>query len=398
MTSENFNKSCTASRKNGAEGPKKTPACNTGSHSAEPAKTTCNDPQNQGVKAVVSLDWIAFVIPPETFEKAKPAGYLDARQHIENFMNLLQIPFTHYEETEKGRLGWKRCFEFDGMGGAFVALGGQDGMVMVQLSGQSLKFYSELGWDVQEWARHMVNDLGAKCNRLDIAFDDRGGYLHYADIVKAAVEDKNIVSRYANKHDPGRAGSVTGENGWTLYFGRYEGKTLVRIYDKAKERQARGHELPEGTHWIRVEAVFRGERAALALVDWLESSFSEARAVALLRGLVDFRVNQDNKDPQRWPFVEWWQAFLGDVQAIHLGTAAKPPPSVESYLDYLDHTAAAALALVNNFYGPEAIAEIIGAGQARLGKRHTDALAISIARRAAAQAGDANAISAIGGA
>ncbi len=366
-------KTCTQSGENSALGRKETPACNTGSHSPADAKSPHNGGSNGAIKAVVSLDWIAFVVSLETFEKAKPQGHLDPGKHIENFMEMLHLPIEYYEESEKGRLGWKRCFELDGMGGAFVALGGQDGTVYVQLSAEALKYYSALGWDVQVWARYMLNDLGARCRRLDIAFDDRGGYLHYDHIV-AAVTGRNVVSRYRNKFDPGRGGSLSGDDGWTLYFGRYGGKTFVRIYDKAKERG-----LTDGTHWIRVEAVFRAERAELALVDWLKTGFSAARAVGLLRGLVDFRVRQEDNTihPERWPFVDWWQAFLGEITATHLGTAAEPPKSVADGYEHLLKTASPLLAMVNDFYGEQAVADLIAAGRDRQKKQHKKAVEIS---------------------
>ncbi|MBN2005085.1 MAG: replication initiation factor domain-containing protein [Anaerolineae bacterium] len=337
----------------GQESGVRTPLCNTGVHSPFYA-------QNDGVKSLVSLDWIAFTVPKETFEKS---------HGLAEFIESLQIPISEYSDTEAGRLGWKRCTEFDGLHGAFVATVGQDGTAYVQLSAQAIKFYAALGWDVWKWTRYMVNNLMAKCRRLDIAFDDHGGLLNYGDIVKA-VEAKNVVSRYANKYDPERKGSLSGTVGWTLYFGSYGGETFVRIYDKAKEQK-----LTDGTHWIRVEAVFRADRAHLALVQWMKNEFSAACAVGLLRGLVDFRITDESKKvhPERLPFVCWWEEFLGEAKAVHLGTDAKDPRKVSDYHEFLRTQAAAALALINDVYGEEVISELIAYGRGIQGKRHKEA-------------------------
>jgi len=304
------------------------------------------------------LDWIAFTVPRETFDKSR---------NLEEFIDALCIPISEYTDVEAGRLGWQRCTEFDGLHGAFVATVGQEGTAYVQLSAQAIKFYAAMGWDVWRWAKYMINDLQAKCRRLDIAFDDHGGFLNYGDIVKA-VEAKNVVSRYANKYDPERKGSLSGAVGWTLYFGSYGGETFVRVYDKAKEQK-----LTDGTHWIRVEAVFRAERAHLALVQWMNNKFSAACAVGLLRGLVDFKVRRDDNKFERWPFVWWWQEFLGEAKAVHLGTDAKEPRKASDYYEFLRIQAASALALVNDTYGEEIISELIAYGRSKQGKRHRDA-------------------------
>jgi hypothetical protein len=371
---------------------------NTGVHSSKAGgssrQTGVLFPLKQGIeiassgeqKALVSLDWLAFTVPVQIVEyawKQAKAGrdalapsVSDGPMFVLELARVLQLPCETVTDTGRGFQGWSRAWSLDDMGGAKLAVGGQNGTARVVLSAEALRFYQANGWDVQEWARHM-HEIGARCRHIDMAFDDLGGWLSREKIIEAAFAH-NVVSRYGNKYDPRVIlGRASGADGWTIDFGAYGGQTFVKIYDKAKERAVKGHELPEDTHWVRVEATFRGDRAEKALAGWIADGFTASFAVALLRGLLDFReCQEDEHNKDRWPLLPWWGDFLGAAEVVHLGTDAKDR-AVCDYYEFLRNQAAAALALVNDFYGEEAIARLIADGRERLGPRHQHAMDLS---------------------
>ncbi len=348
----------------------------------------------EGLNAVVSLDWLGFTVPSRVVDQAWKRARRDAEGHPLDgspmawvLARMLKLPCTSLEDRGRGHLGWTRSWGMDGMGskkggegGARLAVGGQNGTARVSLSARALRFYQARGWDVWGWIDHM-DKIGAKCTALDVAFDDIAldgeGWLSYYKFVDASTAE-NVVSRYGNKYEPQHMGPVNPELGWTLVYGVWrKGPTWVEIYDKAAQQRDGGKELPEDLHWVRVEPKFRGERGVKAFEAWKREGFSPSGAVSLLRGLLDFRERQeDEHNKDRWPMLDWWEGFLGDAQVVHLGTDSEDKGVIDFY-EYLVKQAAPALALVNDFYGEEAIARLIAKGRERLDKRHLHAMDVS---------------------
>ncbi len=85
---------------------------------------------------------------------------------------------------------------------------------------------------------------GANVSRLDIACDDRAGYLSMDDVpgkVQANEVNSRMTARSAVVSFNG-----TRRNGATAYIGAASSDFRVRIYDKALEQGTDGH-------WVRVE-------------------------------------------------------------------------------------------------------------------------------------------------
>ena len=156
--------------------------------------------------------------------------------------------------------------------------------------------------------------------RLDLAFDDYQERLSIQEMHEK-VERKELVSKLRNfKYF--RSGStlqgdkVTGE---TLYIGSAK-RIQFRFYDKLQERKAKYHEVdPSITSWQRYEIQVRHEQAKELMEMIIEKDNIGQVAMGLFKEYLSFRdedVTDSNRS--RWAVSEFWEKFIGDVQAVHL--------------------------------------------------------------------------------
>ena len=130
--------------------------------------------------------------------------------------------------------------------------------------------------------------------------------------VKAAIEAGQCVTR-ADRMETITSSSIHKgtPSGETLYIGSPQSETLLRIYDKRAELQAKGREDWE-SYGIRWELQLKQERAqvcgqVLAYIeetDWLEF------VIGVLRAYVDFRdTSREEPDDDRYrsPLLGWWK-------------------------------------------------------------------------------------------
>ena len=146
--------------------------------------------------------------------------------------------------------------------------------------------------------------------RLDCALDDRNSYVPLSTI-KQAIEIGQCVTR-AERLQSISSSSIhkATPSGETLYLGSPQSQTLLRIYDKRLESQAKQREDWQD-YGIRWELELKKDRAQacgqvlsyLEETDWLEY------IVGVLRGYVDFRATtRDEEDEFRYraPLLDWW--------------------------------------------------------------------------------------------
>jgi len=101
--------------------------------------------------------------------------------------------------------------------------------------------------------RLLAAEEGANISRIDIACDDREGYLNMDEIVQK-IQSNQVKSRMAKRsvtisYDGVRRG------GTKVYLGAPSSDFRVRIYDKAKQEGIDGR-------WLRVELVMRHKNSA----------------------------------------------------------------------------------------------------------------------------------------
>ncbi len=146
--------------------------------------------------------------------------------------------------------------------------------------------------------------------RLDYALDDRNSCVPLL-MIRQAIEAGQCVTR-ADRMQSISSSSIhrATPSGETLYLGSPQSQTLLRVYDKRLESQAKQREDWQD-YGIRWELELKKERAQacgqvlsyLEEADWLEFT------VGVLRSYVDFRqTSRDEEEEFRYraPLLEWW--------------------------------------------------------------------------------------------
>ena len=98
----------------------------------------------------------------------------------------------------------------------------------------------------------LASDTDANVSHIDIACDDRAGYLNM-DAILTKIQTNEVNSRMT-KRSTVVSFDGTQRNGATVYIGAPSSSFRVRIYDKALEQGEPGH-------WVRVELVMRSQNA-----------------------------------------------------------------------------------------------------------------------------------------
>ena len=146
--------------------------------------------------------------------------------------------------------------------------------------------------------------------RLDCALDDRNSCVPLSTI-RQAIEVGQCVTRADRmQRISSRSIHTDTPSGETLYLGSPQSQTMLRIYDKRLESQAKQREDWQD-YGIRWELELKKDRAQgcgqvlsyLEETDWLEF------IVGVLRGYVDFRdTTRDEEEEFRYraPLLDWW--------------------------------------------------------------------------------------------
>ncbi len=85
---------------------------------------------------------------------------------------------------------------------------------------------------------------------LDVAYDDHTGMLDLDEIIQDTRKHEHV-----SKSDYWKI--VASSKGQAVQYGSPQSDVLIRIYDKARERNC-----PAGQHWVRCELQLRPERAS----------------------------------------------------------------------------------------------------------------------------------------
>lgn len=146
--------------------------------------------------------------------------------------------------------------------------------------------------------------------RLDCALDDRKSCVPLSTI-RQAIEIGQCVTR-ADRMRSISSSSIHKAipSGETIYLGSPQSQTLLRIYDKHLESQAKQREDWQefGIRWEFELKKDRAQRFGQCLsyleeTDWLEFT------VGVLRGYVDFRATSRDEEEEfryRAPLLDWW--------------------------------------------------------------------------------------------
>jgi phage replication initiation protein len=233
-------------------------------------------------------------------------------------------PASEWQQSDRGRHGYK-----SGVTNGAISIwydGALDMGVNVQVPGTGCRQLEADGLITPEgeftftWLDFLklISLSGGSFTRLDVAVDDRVGVLNL-DRIKQYRQNACVVSRLEDGQEVNGFKVSTGKDtGSTVYFGSKKSNVLVRFYDKAAERLAKGHPLPQGEIWNRCELQARKEQAeqlAGILIAGGVPAFAK-----VLNNFISFReVGAGGiAHRYRWRVADWWSEFIATTEKMSL--------------------------------------------------------------------------------
>lgn len=220
----------------------------------------------------------------------------------------------------------------------------------------------------------LASDVDANVSRIDIACDDREGYLDMNEIIaKTRANAVNSRMRWKDIHE-----SLDGINkaGATVYIGAASSDFRVRIYDKALEQGEDGH-------WIRVELVMRSKNANAFVQQMTGSENVGKLAAQVINDKFSF-IERDDSNITRCTVCDWWQSFVDELEAVRLVAREVIQHSVEQIGNWVEAQVGPSLAILFQTMGWPYIFELAKDSAKRLSDKQislvTDYNSLQIAR------------------
>lgn len=154
----------------------------------------------------------------------------------------------------------------------------------------------------------LAADETANVSRIDIACDDREGYLDMDQIIDKTRSNEinsRMMKRTINFSLDGikRAGA-------TVYIGAPTSDFRVRIYDKALEQGVDGH-------WVRVELVMRSANANAFVAEMTNPENVGKLAAQVINDKFSF-IERDDNNISRCTVCGWWRNFVDELDKVRL--------------------------------------------------------------------------------
>ena len=263
----------------------------------------------------ILFDWFAL-----TTSNAEP-------QQIIEMLGMENLPFMEVP----GAKGWRKRLYFSGVS---IHHEGHDGLIWLEMSGQGCRTFESLGHGDYNVLFDFVLGNPGDCNitRLDVAYDDYQGLLDLDKITYDTLHGNFITKMRKWNVD-------ISSDGTCVTHGTKRGSVLVRIYDKAAERN-KSEEIP---HWVRCELMLRRERAFEFIkllrpseeYSWNEKAnkytpVREAEKVDTLYFLVLNHylryIERSDSDTNKWraPLASHWYSFCTSVTKDSKSLYVKP--------------------------------------------------------------------------
>ena len=234
--------------------------------------------------------------------------YLTISSKIDNEWSLIRLFGLEGCTWEKGKAcnGYREALWYESIKVLYDA--SQDDMgVCIELSGQGCRTFETYGHGDYGFIFDTIFNEPDDYNisRLDIAFDDRTGIFDF-DRLADDTHKGNYTSR-------SNTWSVTlGNKERIIYHGSKKSDVLIRIYDKALERNKQS----EG-HWIRFELQLRREKALnfAKMYGRFHETFYDV-VYTYLR----YIVHDDLTTITRCSMTDYWREFLGAAKLTTLSS------------------------------------------------------------------------------
>ena len=251
---------------------------------------------------IILYDWLSFTVKTD-----------DPLWVIDDILGLGSCPW----ETIKGARGYQDRLYFSSIS---VHYNGREDMgVWVEMSGQGCRTFETLSDLPYKWETifNLISEYKMHLTRLDVAYDDHSGVL---DIDQLIQDTRN--HEYVSKSDYWEL--IESSKGQSMQFGSPSSDVLIRIYDKARERNC-----PAGEHWIRCEIQLRNDRAAAFTK--LPTSIGDSYCGVVMNYLRFVDPDDLDSNRWRWPLKSHWSDFLHDAQRISIYQA----PGMDYNMDKL---------------------------------------------------------------
>lgn len=220
----------------------------------------------------------------------------------------------------------------------------------------------------------LASDADANVSRIDIACDDRGGYLDM-DAILTKTQTNEVNSRMTTRST---VISFNGQerSGATAYLGAPSSSFRVRIYDKALEQGKPGH-------WVRVELVMRS-RNANAFVEQMTTSENVGKLAAQVINDKFSFIDRDDSNITRCTVCPWWQSFVDELESVRLVAREVIQHTVEQIGNWVEAQVGPSLAILFQTMGWPYIFELAKDSARRLSDKQislvTDYNSLQIAR------------------
>ena len=228
---------------------------------------------------------------------------------IIDLLGLKSCPFTDVP----GAKGWKKRLYFSGIS---IHYEGHDGLIWLEMSGQGCRTFETLGHgDFNTLFRFVLdNPKEVNITRLDVAYDD---YKYYLDIDHIASDTLN--GRFIAKT---RHWNVDiSDTGMCITHGSRNSSVLIRIYDKAAERNRKD----EIEHWVRCEMQLRRNRAnEFIRLLICENEVIDDLYFAVLNHYLRFVEPSEDSNKSRWDTAAHWVKFASSRTDKAVSLFVKP--------------------------------------------------------------------------
>lgn len=329
------------------------------------------------MKCQVLIDWLTFSVKE-----------IDPNKVIQTYLGMDPDLF---QDTGHSLMGYNKVMRFSDI---LVCSDGReddyfkDMGICVSMSGNGCRTFetmSKLSLDLKDKQgtpsvafpalfQLLASDADANVSRIDIACDDREGYLDMDKIIAKARENAvNSRMRRRNIHE-----SLDGVNkaGATLYIGARSSSFYVRIYDKALEQGEPGH-------WIRVELVMRSENAN-AFVEQMTGSENVGKLAAQVINDKFSFIERDDSNITRCTVCDWWQNFVDELESVRLVAREVIQHTVEQISNWVEAQVGPSLAILFQTMGWPYIFELAKDSARRLSDKQislvTDYNSLRLAR------------------
>ncbi len=308
------------------------------------------------MKCQVLVDWLTFSVKEQ-----------DPAKVIREYLGLDPELF---QDAGYGLLGYNRVLRFSDICVCYEPRENdffRDMGVCVSMSGNGCRAFETMSKLTQAGQdsvfptlfQLLAADETANVSRIDIACDDREGFLNMEEIVEK-VQANEINSRMT-KRSVIVSFDGTQRSGSTIYLGAPSSDFRVRIYDKALEEGVDGH-------WIRVELVMRHKNAA-AFVAQMNSAPSVGKLAAQVVNDKFSFIERDDSNITRCTVCGWWQSFVDELESVRLVARCVVQHSVERIENWIESQVGPSLAVILNTLGWPHLFELARAAAGRLSAR-----------------------------